>query len=291
MLATSEGCLRLKVRNSVANLHDQALVHQASLVPSWDRSHWGADAFTALLLDSSLPRTQVAAAFCLRALTFRPPPVTVHYYSYDFCDTHMDHPRFHVTHACPAFLQRGQWAFVRLLVTLAKLSDSYLPKGTTMIQPKGGTFVSVAMDTDKGLPAAPPPPPLHKIVVFSPMGLVHYIHTPDCQCTRFQRRSPDGARGNGKACSPLANLLMILDTLEWPTRPHPTLNSHVEITRPQSVLPLSVALFAQWMVCHLQIWRMLAGGCLQTVVAGCNGQSYSVLRLFQIGPHCQMLFL
>ena len=57
----------------------------------------------------------------------------------------------------------------------------------------------------------------------------------------------------------LTDLLMVLDTLEWPTRPNSTLNPHVAELRTH-VLPLSVAFLARWTTCHLQHWRMVAGG-------------------------------
>ena len=56
----------------------------------------------------------------------------------------------------------------------------------------------------------------------------------------------------------LTDLLMVLDTLEWPTRPSPALNPHVSKHCPQGLLPLSVAFLARWTTCHLQSWRMLA---------------------------------
>ena len=42
---------------------------------------------------------------------------------------------------------------------------------------------------------------------------------------------------------PLAHLLMILDTLEWPTQRHPALNPHMEVLHPRALLPLLVVFF------------------------------------------------
>ena len=58
----------------------------------------------------------------------------------------------------------------------------------------------------------------------------------------------------------LTGLLLVLDTLEYPTRPLPTLNPHVLSRR--TVLPLCVAFLARWVTCHLQAWHMTACGLL-----------------------------
>ena len=158
----------MNVPLSVAHLHDQALVRRASRRTSWDTTHWSADAVTALLLDSSLPRAHVVIAFRLPALVFCPSPISAHYYSCDFCNAHVDHPGFHVSHACPSFPRRSQWAFVRLLATLPKSPSSYLSDSTTVVQPTSGTSMSV------GHRSATPPAPRHRTVVYSASGLVRY---------------------------------------------------------------------------------------------------------------------
>ena len=86
-----------------------------------------------------------------------PPPISVHYYSCDCCDTHVDHPWSHVAHSCPSFLVRSQWAFVRLLTMIPKLEGSYLPHGTTVVQPAINTSVTVALETDLHTPSPLPP--------------------------------------------------------------------------------------------------------------------------------------
>ena len=58
----------------------------------------------------------------------------------------------------------------------------------------------------------------------------------------------------------LYGLLLVLDMLEFPTRPHPSLNAHVSVLTSRVVLPLSVAFLARRVTCHLQDWRMVAGG-------------------------------
>ena len=60
----------------------------------------------------------------------------------------------------------------------------------------------------------------------------------------------------------LTDLLMVLDTLEFPARPRPSLNPHMPVLTAGVVLPLSVAFLARWVTCHLQAWRMIAGGVL-----------------------------
>ena len=58
----------------------------------------------------------------------------------------------------------------------------------------------------------------------------------------------------------LTDLLMVLDTIEYPTRPHPSLNPHVSVSNPRFILPLSVAFLTRWVTCHLQAWHMVSGG-------------------------------
>ena len=96
----------------------------------------------------------------------------------------------------------------------------------------------------------------------------------------------------------LTDLLMVLDTLEWPTRPSSTLNPHVAELRTH-VLPLSVAFLARWTTCHLQHWRMVAGSRLpmrmpppptarwaptMTFLVHPNLQDPSIAHLVQVHP-------
>ena len=89
---------------------------------------------------------------------FCPRPISAHHYSCDLCGAYVDHPWFGVAHACPDFLRKSRWAFLRLLATLPKFLGSYMSYSTTMVQPTRGTSMSVSMESDKGLPAPPPPP-------------------------------------------------------------------------------------------------------------------------------------
>ena len=72
---------------------------------------------------------------------------------------------------------------------------------------------------------------------------------------------------------PLTDLLMVLDTLEWPTRPHPALNPHVAVQHLQTVLPL-------W-------WPSLRAGQCATSRAGacCPGFLSSRYKGVQKGIH------
>ena len=103
------------------------------------------------------------------------PPATCHYYTSNYCDSHVDHAWFHVTHSCPSFLIRCQWALVRGLLTQPKLEGSFLPDGTTVVQPSIETSVSVALETNQRLPSPLPP---HRWTVFSPTGLVKHVRPP-----------------------------------------------------------------------------------------------------------------
>ena len=58
----------------------------------------------------------------------------------------------------------------------------------------------------------------------------------------------------------LTDLLLVLDTLEYPTRPHVTINRHVSVQHTCSVRPLLVAFLACRTTCHLQSWRMVVRG-------------------------------
>ena len=185
-----------------------------------------------------------------------PPPISVHYYTCDYCDTHVDHPWSHVAHSCPSFLVRSQWAFVRLLTMVPKLMGSYMPDGTTVVQPASNTSITVALETDLHTPSPLPP---HRWTVFSPSGLVRSAHPSSATQDGTSDRVRVVLEAMADGSPSLTDLLMVLDTLEWPTRPSSTLNPHVSELRAH-VLPLSVAFLARWTTCHLQHWRMLAGG-------------------------------
>ena len=180
----------------------------------------------------------------------------MHYYTCDYCDTHVDHPWSHVAHSCPSFLVRSQWAFVRLLTMVPKLMGSYLPDGTTVVQPTGNTSITVALETDLHTPSPLPP---HRWTVFSPSGLVRSAHPSSATQDGTSDRVRVVLEAMAGGSPSLTDLLMVLDTLEWPTRPSSTLNPHVSELYAH-VLPLSVAFLARWTTCHLQHWRMLAGG-------------------------------
>ena len=244
---------------SVAQLQDDALTRAATRDASWDTARWAAAEFASLLLDSALPRGPVVTALRLRALLYHPPPVTVHYYACDFCEAHVDSPWSHIAHACPVFLLRVQWAFVRLLATLPKQVGSYLADGTTLIQPSTATAIAVALETDHQVPK--PLSPLH-MTVYTPSGLVsrpEEIRTPHPSARDRVRLILETMADHSRT---LVDLLLVLDTLEWPTRPTPSLNPHVHVLTAKKVLPLSVAFLARWTTCHLQGWRMVAGGLL-----------------------------
>ena len=257
-LATSRGRLLLDALHSVARLHDLALVQEAKPMAAWNTLVWNAAAFSTLLLNSALPRAPLVLALRLRALLFHPPPpVTVHYYTCDYCGSHVDHPWSHVAHSWPSLLIRSQWALVLLLTMIPKLEGSYLPDGATIVQPTIHASITVALEPDLHVPSSLP---LHRWTVLSPSGLV--------RVTRPSSAAPEGANDRVRVVREamadttpsLTDLLMVLDTLEWPTRPGSALNPHVSEHCPHVVLPLSVAFLARWTTCHLQRWRMLVGG-------------------------------
>ena len=139
------------------------------------------------------------------------------------------------------------------------LRGSYLADGTTVVQPSSATAIAVALETDHQVPT--PPTPLH-VTVYSPSGLVSHpggLQTPRPMARDHVRLILETMADHSRT---LVDLLLVLDTLEWPTRPTPSLNPHVHILTAESVLPLSVAFLARWTTCHLQGWRMVAGGLL-----------------------------
>ena len=251
ILATSERRLLFNIRLSVTR-HDVSLVRAASREASWDTVRWSAGDFTSLLLDSALPRAPLVTALRLRALLFRPPPPRSQYTITHATFAHVDSPWAHVAHSCPVFLLRTHWAFVRLLTTLPKQAGLYLPDSTTLVLPAAGVAVALALETDAQVLTPLQP---HRTTVYSPSGLVR---DPAQRASRDQVRiilemMIDPTRD-------LFGLLLVLDALEFPTRPHPSLNPHVSVLTSWVVLPLSVAFLASWVTCHLQDWRMVAGG-------------------------------
>ena len=294
-LATSEGRLLLNAPHSVTRLHDRTLIREAAPLAAWDTAVWNATTFSALLLNSTLPRAPLVLALRLRAILFRPPPTSVHYYTCDYCDAHVDHPWSHVAHSCPTFLVRSQWAFVRLLTTVPKVAGSYLPDGTTVVQPDSNTSITVALETDLHTPSPLPP---HRWSVYSPSGLVRSPHPSSAAQDGTGDRVRVVLEAMADGSPSLTDLLMVLDTLEWPTRPSSTLNPHVAELRTH-VLPLSVAFLARWTTCHLQHWRMVAGGRLPmrmpppptarwaptvTFLVHPNLQDPSIAHLVQVHP-------
>ena len=151
---------------------------------------------------------------------------------------------------------RGQWAFVRHLTMVRKLMGSYLPDGMTVMQPAGNKSITVALETDLHTPSPLPP---HRWTVFSPSGLVSCAHPSSATHDGTSDRVRVVLEAMADGSPLLTDLLMVLDTLEWPTRPSSTLNPHLSDLCAH-VLPLSVAFLARWTTCHLQHWRMLAGG-------------------------------
>ena len=133
-------------------------------------------------------------------------------------------PWAHVTHTCPVFLLRAHWAFVRLLASTPKEPQAYLPDSTSVVLPASGAAVAVALETDRH--ALTPLQP-HRATVYSPSGLV---------LDHGQRATRDHVRlvleTMTDAMRDLTGLL-VLDTLEYPSRPHPTLNPHVSAKRAQ----------------------------------------------------------
>ena len=203
------------------------------------------------------PQGAPSARLALAGATVSPPPPTsVHYYTCDYCDAHVDHPWSHVACSCPTFLVRSQWAFVRLLATVPKLAGSYLPDGTNVVQPASNNSITVKLETDLHTPSPLPP---HRWTVFSPFGLVRSAHPSSAAEDGTSDRVRVVLEAMVDGSPSLTDLLMVLDTLEWPTRPSSTLNPHVSELCAH-VLPLSVVFLARWNTCHLQHWRMQAGG-------------------------------
>ena len=141
--------------------------------------------------------------------------------------------------------------------------------------------------------------PRHQTVVYSPSGLVRRDHPQTASAAGSREAVKIIVEEMVNPTQPLADLLMILDKLEWPTRPHPALNPHIEVLHPRAVLPLSVAFLARWIVCHLQSWRMIRGGRLPmrmppppttrwaprvTILVHPPGQGPSVLHLLRVYP-------
>ena len=207
----------------------------------------------------------------------------MHYYTCDYCDTHVDHPWSHVAHSCPSFLVRRQWAFVRLLTMVPKLMGSYLPDGTTVVQPAGNTSITVALETDLHTPSPLPP---HRWTVFSPSGLVRSAHPSSATRDGTSDRVRVVLEAMADGSPSLTDLLMVLDTLEWPTRPSSTLNPHVSELCAH-VLPLSVAFLARWTTCHLQHWRMLAGGQLPMRMPPPPSARWAPTVTFLVHPNLQ----
>ena len=200
-LATSDGRLFLNIQLSVAHLHDQALVCQASRAASCDTSLWDTDAF-----------------FSLVGLL---PPQGPGNHSLSPTGTYVRSPTHHSSR-------------LQLRLLLCARGSPMVPRVPRVFRNRGGG-------------------------VYSPSGLIH--RNPPPPRTADATGSRDAVKivlEEMNPARPLADLLMVPDTLEWPTRPHPALNPHV--LHPRAVLPLSVAFLVRWTACHLQSWRMNAGG-------------------------------
>ena len=120
------------------------------------------------------------------------------------------------------------------------------------IFPASGTALAITLETNTQVLAPLRP---HQATVYSPSGLARH----------------EGRRATGDhvrlilemmvdQTRDLTDLLMVLDTIEYPTRPHPSLNPHVSLSNPRIVPPLSVAFLAHWVTRHLQAWLMVSGG-------------------------------
>ena len=145
-------------------------------------------------------------------------------------------------HSCPVFLLRSHRAFVCLLTTLPKQAGSYLPDSTSIVQLAASVAVALALETDAQVLSPLQP---HRATVYSPLGLVR---------DHAQQASRDHVRVILETMvdptRDLYALLLVLDTLAFPTRPHPSFNPHVFVLTTRVVLPLSVAFLARWVTCH-----------------------------------------
>ena len=131
---------------------------------------------------------------------------------------------------------------MRLLTMVPKLVGSSLPDDTTVVQPASNTSITVALETDLHTPSPLPP---HRWTVFSPSGLVRSAHPSSATQDGTSDRVRVVLEAMADSSPSLTDLLMVLDTLEWPTRPSSTLNPHVSELCAH-VLPLSVAFLARW---------------------------------------------
>ena len=164
-------------------------------------------------------------------------PVTLHYYTCNFCDAHVDSPWAHMARSCPVFLLRTHWAFVRLLKTLPKQAGLHLPDNTTLVLPAAGVAMALALESDAQVLTPLQP---HRTTVYSPSGLVRDpAHRASHNQVRIILEAIVDPTRN------LFGLLLVLDTLEFPTRLHPSLNPHVLVLISRVVLPLSVAFLAR----------------------------------------------
>ena len=127
---------------------------------------------------------------------------------------------------------------MRLLANTPQEPLAYLPDSTSVVLPASGAAIAVALETDKH--ALTPLQP-HRATVYSPSGLV--LDTPN-QVRLVLETMVDTTRD-------LTGLLLVLDTLEYPTRRHPALNPRVPLLSRHTILPLSVAFLARWVTSHL----------------------------------------
>ena len=272
-LATSEGRLLSNATLGVTSLHDELplmftgthLVGQLKdLLPS----------YSTLPVQGTYGHGLAPAG---AAALVSPPPVTVNCYTCDFCDAPVDSPKAHVARSCRVFLLRTHWAFVCLLATTPKQAGAFLIDHTHVVFPAWGTALAISPETDTRVHAPHRP---HQTIVYSPFGLAHYEGRP--ATWDFVRLIPETTVD--RMCD-LTSLLMVFDTIEFSTRPHPSLNPHVSVSNPRIVLPLSVALLARWVPCHLQAWQMVSGGKLPISMPPPPSSSWTPRVTFLVRPN------
>ena len=70
--------------------------------------------FSHLYMESYLTCLELTTALRLRALLYHHHPLSVHYYSGNYCDAHVNQPWRQVMHPCLVFFKRCMWALVLL---------------------------------------------------------------------------------------------------------------------------------------------------------------------------------
>ena len=128
-------------------------------------------------------------------------------------------------HSCPVFLMRCMWALVHLLTLFPKPPGAHILDRRALVLPKHRQAVAFALESD---PHALPPLTPYSSTLFSPSGLE--MHTGqeghfsgrvchNAVCLVLQTMADNTRR--------LTDLLMVLDTLKFPLRVSPSLNTHL----------------------------------------------------------------